>query len=278
MKNQNGFIAVSLIYSFFLFFLMVMLASSVKTIQARQLLNIYKDDLKEELNQDVFIKLSIPQKTYDINEEVDFVGDIWQVVSDKDDSVVLVLKRSLRKKEIAKALDINESNTDYFANSCDNSICKIRMCMNQFSNQYCYYESDANALNYSWETSIGRVVLERWFTQNAELQKVCDFKYMESISQYECQKDTLIKMSFTDQRRNYTGYVRLINYLEEASLKTNEIEQEDTWINHTKDSWSMTSYEAQPSTKKSKIYGIDGTVYENETVLTLHPVIEVRKS
>lgn len=278
MKKKNGFIAISLIYSFFLFFLMVMLASSVKTIQARQLLNIFKDDLKTELNQDAFVKLTIPQKVYSVSEEVDFIGEDWQVVQDKNDSVVLILKRSLRKKEILSVLDIDETNTDYFSNSCNNDVCKIRMCMNQFSNQYCYYKNNSNALNYSWETSIGKVVLERWFSKNENFQKICDFKYQESLGQYECQKDTLIKMSFTDQRRNYTGYIRLINYLDEVHSNTSIKNQKDSWYNNTKDSWSLTAYTTSASAKKSKIYGINGSTYQNENVLALHPVIEVRKS
>ncbi len=50
MKKKNGFIAVSLIYSFFLVFLMIMLANSVKNAQMRQLLKVFKEDIKTELN------------------------------------------------------------------------------------------------------------------------------------------------------------------------------------------------------------------------------------
>ena len=99
MKQKNGFIAVSMIYSFFLVFLMIVLASSAKNAQTRQLLRTIKEDVKEELNQKEFIVIHLPkEEEYQISQEIDFVGDIWQVVENKTDSVVLVLKRELNTK------------------------------------------------------------------------------------------------------------------------------------------------------------------------------------
>ena len=50
MKKKNGLIAVSLIYSFFLVFLMIMLSSSVKNAETRQMLQSIKEDIKKTLN------------------------------------------------------------------------------------------------------------------------------------------------------------------------------------------------------------------------------------
>ena len=46
MKQKNGFIAVSMIYSFFLVFLMIVIASSSKNSARKQLLRNIKTDMK----------------------------------------------------------------------------------------------------------------------------------------------------------------------------------------------------------------------------------------
>lgn len=268
MKKKNGFIAVSLIYSFFLIFLMVMLASATKSTQTRQLLRTFKDDLQSQLNEEEFVKTTISQKAYAIDEEVNFVDETWQVIKDNNTSVVMILKRALTKDEITNALEVTENNSMYFQNSCNNSECKVKMCLNNFSVNQCYYVSSSDYLYYNWNNSVAKTIVERWFEKNLNLQKACRLQYMEALGERRCQKDTLVRMNFSDGIQLNSGYIRIATHEEVAGAHN--------WITSIPDTWTLTNYRRTDG--RSSVYAFNGTYNTYDTVLKIRPVIEVKKS
>lgn len=275
MKKKNGFIAVSLIYSFFLVFLMVMLASTVKNASTRVMLNTIKNDIKDTLNgNSEFIITTIPKKGYSVGTEIDFVGEKWLVVENKPNSVVLVLKRALNMKEVTSALEVNQSNTDYFANSCNASSCKVRMCFMKYMDNACYYQSGSNYVYYNWQNSVAKKVVEAWLSSNINLQKVCRMQYDANQKKYVCSKDGLINMTFSDGIQNNTGYIRIATN-SEASVGRSK------WVNinggyAANEAWSLTKQNLTGG--KSILYDIQGSTKQNDHVMTIRPVIEAKKS
>lgn len=267
MKKKNGFIAVSLIYSFFLIFLMVMLASATKNTQTRQLLRAFKDDLQAQLNQEEFIKTTLENKAYNMNEEVTFVNDTWQVIKDNGNSVVLILKRSLNKEEITKALEVQPTNTTYFQNSCNDTSCKIKMCLSSFSHNTCYYQTTANYTYYTWENSVAKIIVDRWFEQNLNLQKACRLQYDEQKKERLCSKDTLVRMNFSDGIKNNLGYIRIVTRNE----ATGNI------VSTNPDTWTLTVQNRANGI--SSVWALNNAIKNtHNTVASIRPVIEVRKS
>ncbi|MCI8393949.1 MAG: hypothetical protein HFH86_00490 [Bacilli bacterium] len=281
MKKKNGFIAVSLIYSFFLVFLMLMLSSSIKNAQTRLLLGTIKEDIKNQLGaKSEFIITSLPAKNpltnadYRIGDEVNFVGESWFVVSNQNNSVVLVLKRALNKEEVTQALEVSETNNNFFAGQCNDTSCQVRMCMSTYFDNLCYYQSNSNFVYYNWDKSIAKRIVESWFENNQNLQKVCRLQYNATLGKRMCSKDTLIHMTFHDGVQNNTGYIRIASNNEAAAGRT-------TWVNNNggylaTESWTLTRQNA--TNGKSFIYDIKGNIRQNENVMAIRPVIEVRKS
>ncbi len=269
MKQKNGFIAVSMIYSFFLVFLMIVLASSAKNAQTRQLLRTIKEDVKEELNQKEFIVIHLPkEEEYQISQEIDFVGDIWQVVENKTDSVVLVLKRELNTKEILESLEAEMDNETFFGEMCNESFCYVKMCTSKFSSKFCYYENQSNYLNYQWNNSIIKYVLERWLEKNVNLQKICRGQYNQEMEKRICQKDTLMEMTFSDGISSQKGYIR---------IPTNEeIQNAPTWLSNNLNAWTLTKEKVING--KNYIYSFTNSVIADEISMGIRPVIEVRKN
>ena len=275
MKKKNGFIAVSLIYSFFLVFLMIMLSNSLKDAQTRTMLNTIKKDIKSNLNQEEeFVILSIPSKTYNIGDEINFVGESWLVVQNKSSSVVLVLKRALNKEEVTKSLGILETNSDYFAGSCTNNGCKVRMCMMKYYDNTCYFDSASNYMYYNWQNSVTKKVVETWFENDVNLQKACRLQYDNVLKKRVCSKDTILSMTFSDGIQNNTGYIRIPTNDEAAAGRTK-------WANvnggyQANEAWTLTKQNL--SGGKSILYDISGTTKQNDNVMVIRPIIEARKS
>ena len=91
MKNKKGFIATSLIYSFFLVFLMLMVTILTSSVSNRVLVGRIKDDIRSEIDgQESFVTSTLEIKSYEIGEVVNFANEDWQVVQDKGMQVVLV--------------------------------------------------------------------------------------------------------------------------------------------------------------------------------------------
>ncbi len=281
MKKQNGFIAVSLIYSFFLVFLMIMLSSSVKNAQTRLLLLTIKNEIKKDLNeQEEFIVTTIPLKNpytnqdYKIGEEINFVGDSWLVVENKANTIVLVLKRALNREEITEALDIESTDQDYFASSCNDSNCRIHMCLTSYYDETCYFQSTANYLYYSWDKSVVKQVVDYWFQNNMNLQKVCRLQLDPVTKKRVCSKNTIITMNFSDGIKNHSGYIRVPTQTEANNGRS-------TWVVNdggydAANAWTLTYQNLTGG--KSFLYDTLGNIRQNENVMTIRPVIEVRKS
>lgn len=281
MPKKKGFIAISLIYSFFLVFLMIMLSSAVKNTETRLMLKVMKDDIKASLNgENEFIVTTLPSKNpitgidYKVGNEVNFVGESWLVIENKANSVVLVLKRALNRQEITSALEVEANNNDYFGGMCNDSSCKVRMCMSSYYSNFCFYESSSNYEYYTWNRSIGKKIVEGWFEKNVNLQKACRLQYNPTTSKRMCSKNTLIYMTFHDGFQNNQGYIRLATRNEANNGRT-------TWVPNNggflaPESWSVT-FQSR-SLGKSKIYTIDGSAKQSQELRTIRPVIEVRKS
>jgi hypothetical protein len=280
MKKKNGLIAVSLIYSFFLVFLMIMLSSSVKNAETRQMLQSIKEDIKKTLNEEEeFIITSLPNKNpitlvdYKRGDEVNFVGDSWLVIENKSNSVVLILKRALNKEEITSSLGIDVNNNDYFNGACNDSSCKIRMCMNKYHSSFCFYQSASNYEYYTWDRSIGKKVVEQWFENNVNLQKACRLQYDQNTSKKVCSKENIIKMTFSDKVQMNEGYIRLAT-IEEANLG------QSSWVLNNggylaPEAWSLSLQ--NKTNGQSYVYDIKRNVKSTTETFTIRPVIEVKK-
>ncbi len=278
MPKKNGFIAVSVIYSFFLVFLMIMLANATKNAQTRSLLTTMKDDIKANLNMDSgFIVTNVPKKKendYQVGEEINLVGESWLVVENKTDTIVLILKRALNNTEITEALGLEQTNTHYFNSACNETSCKVRMCLTEYSNNYCFVESSSNFYPYDWDNSIAKRIIENWLDNNANLQKICRLQYDETLNRRVCTKNTLIWMNFQNSAKEYHGYIR-IPTKEEAEIGKN------TWVKNNggylaTEAWTLSS--ESPVAGASRIYDIGGNLLTNEEVKTIRPVIEVQKN
>lgn len=213
MKQKNGFMATSLIYSFFLVFLMLMVGILAKNASNRILLDAIKDDIRNKLNEDTAFVIDLLEKrNYSAGEVVSFAGESWKVLTASDSSattVLLGLNRALTGDEIKLSIGKEFSNTEFFG-TCNASSCRVRSCRNAASGQeYCYYYPANNRLHTkpSWLPSISQVhtqdygrtivsmVVNNWLHTNQGLQRAMD-------------KSTLIPMTFSDGYMNVTGYIR----------------------------------------------------------------------
>jgi len=211
LKKKHGFIATSLIYSFFLVFLMLMVSILARTANNRILLGAMKEDIKTELNSEAgFIIETIESKTYNFNERVTFANESWLVLKNNTNSVVVVLERSLTQDEVLVALGKNRNTSEFFG-TCNVSSCQVRACRNFYAGQeFCYLYSGNTNLYTSpaWNPSMTQIqnqnygktivseVVNNWFFTHQGLRRAM-------------QKEKLVSMTFSDGFMNNTGYIRL---------------------------------------------------------------------
>lgn len=250
--NNKGFIAISLIYSFFLVFLITLLAVISDYAHNRVLLNDVKQETQEYLNglaafNPVYLKYKQNEAgenvNYDPLEEVTFGADIWQVIQDNGENVTLVLKRTLTKEEIETSLSnvgiTNASNED-----------KILMCLNTYNPAVCNYGNSVAFNYYSWNISIAKRIVDDWLFHEANLQKAISVGSMQN-------------MTYSDGTRNYTNYIRI-----PLSSEFGTISDTNTWY----------------LTLASRANGISTIGYGSNLVTahnnfrTIRPVITVKKS
>lgn len=214
MKNKKGFIATSLIYSFFLVFLMLMVTILTSSVSNRVLVGRIKDDIRSEIDgQESFVTSTLEIKSYEIGEVVNFANEDWQVVQDKGMQVVLVLQRALTRQEIIAAIGQEGNNQMY--GTCNDSSCQVRACYNASTSGtggqlYCYfYSGNTNLYRIpSWNPTntqiqtqnygqtIVSAVVRSWFNSHQALQRVLD-------------DEKLVEMSINDGALTTTGYVRI---------------------------------------------------------------------
>jgi len=82
-KNNKGFIAISLIYSFFLVFLVTLLMILANYVHNRILLSSVKKETQEYLNGLAeFNPVELENKIYNQGEEVNLASNRWLVLKD----------------------------------------------------------------------------------------------------------------------------------------------------------------------------------------------------
>lgn len=267
MERKKGFIAISLIYSFFLVFLMLMVSILGKSVNNRVLVGSIKNDIREDIDaQTGFVIETLPNRTYAIGENVSFGNEEWRVMENKPGSVVLILNRSLTKSEMELNIGKDASNLEYYG-VCNDSSCQVRMCRSAYSGEeYCYryptndrlYRTPAWAptkdqiRNQNFGQMIPSGVILSWFRNHQGLQKVLS-------------KNKLVNMSFYDGGINNTGYVRLPL----SSEMTNASLYQSPSPFHLLDKNNNT---------QTKIYNGSATqIVSSDTAAYIRPVIEATK-
>ncbi len=281
MKKKKGFIATSLIYSFFLVFLMLMMTLLAKSVNNRILTNSVKKDIREDIElKSGLINLNIENKTYNVGDSINFANESWLVLENKSSSVVLILNRTLTEQEIL--LTMGYDKTDNYFGTCNGSSCSLRACLkDKINGEYCYlYTSNTNLYriptfyptesiiseterrnkNYGY-TLVGRAV-NIWFRNQAGLTLAIN-------------NDILIPLNFSDGVLTYTStnenpyYVRLPSSTEAPRTKT---------------FWASNTYPMHvlniPNTKQIYIYNYNSNSVSSTSIETsafVRPVIEAKK-
>lgn len=267
MKRKKGFIAISLIYSFFLVFLMLMVSILGKSANNRILVGSIKNDIREDIDsQTGFVIDTIQNRAYTIGEIVSFGNEEWRVMQNKTASIVLILNRSLTKREMELNIGKEASNLEYYG-VCNDTSCQVRMCRSAYSGEeYCYLYIPNTRLYRipAWAPTITQIrnqnfgqmipsgVVLSWFRNHQGLQKVLS-------------KNKLVNMSFYDGGLNNTGYVRLPL----SSEMPNASSFQNPSPFHLLDKQNNT---------QSKIYNGTATqIVSSDTAAFIRPVIEAIK-
>ena len=278
MKQKKGFMATSLIYSFFLVFLMLMIGILTTTMNNRILVNSLKEDIRSSLEKEQgFVVDTLENKTYALGEIVSFGNETWQVVTNKANSVVLVLQRSLTKMEIEKALG-KSNNREFFGTCTSETSCQVRACR-EFTGgeEYCFYYPANTRLHSkpTWAPNITQIrnqnmgktivskVVNDWFSMHQGLQIVLE-------------KNKLIPMTFNDGYLNYPEsggkaiYVRIPH--------TSDLNSVTSW-NGVKPFHILNSVGAS-NELQTRIYNRtdkEATIVSSNTAALIRPVIEAKK-
>ena len=270
--NRKGFMATSLLYSFFFVFLMLMMGILAASVSNRVLVNNIKKDIREDIEgSSSIIKLDIPYKNYRQGDTIEFANESWKVLGINGKIVTLVLDRSLNSEEIALAGGYS-TNDSYF--ECRGSSCLLRNCVKDEikGNSECYvltdkrniyntpiwkvsgYESQLQNVIYG-QSLVGNVV-SKWFLSHPGLKIALE-------------KGKLSVFSFSDGTINYNNeLIRIPNSSEATLIKS--------W-------WQASDYPIHIINKPSNdmIYVCTTSGVENKTIETgayIRPVIEVKMS
>ncbi len=251
-KNNSGFIAISLIYSFFLVFLMVLLVILNNYAQNRLLLNDVKKETQEYLNGlSEFNPVSLPYKlnasgnkiNYTFGDEVIYASDTWVVIRDMGAETKLILKRYLNAEELRLAL------TDAGIPGARTNDATL-MCYNNYRPTVCSYTNNVTYNYYRWDNSIARIIVNHWLENNAILQKAIALDYLK-------------EQNFSDGIGNYTGYIRIPNSTLDAGIVDTNI-------------WYMNA--GGRTSGVSSINTASGSVEAHTTSKKIRPVIVVKKA
>ena len=249
MKNNRGFIAISLIYSFFLMFLLTLLAIVANYAHNRILLNSAKTVIKEKLNGlSEFNPILLENKTYNVGETVYYADENWIVLLNSASDVRLILARGLNKDELT-----NNLSGEFSASQLNQIISNntITMCTNWYTPIFCSY-ANANVgfyNEYSWSISVVKKVLDNWFNENALLQKALA-------------RDSLNKMSFSDSKSSYEEYIRIATVNEYRDLNTK--------------AWNLTYSRLNAGKSMLNVNGTE--LSASDSKLEVRPVIQVKKA
>ncbi len=269
MKNNNkGFIAISLIYSFFLVFLVTILMVVMSYAKNRILLNHVKNATQEYLNGLAeFNPVSLENKNYTTEDVVKLGSEMWQVVSDDEGIVTLVLNRDLTNEEITTiitelAIPPKEESEEPPAEVPEETPSLYNeegtlMCLPYYSPIYCNYESNTVYNPYTWDTSLVKQIVENWFFKDALLQKGVN-------------RGTIVLMEYQDREsteaeetaKTYNTYVRIPLASEYEAIKNDDI-------------WYLTSSKLEAGMSYLKQNTTD--VSAHNTNKKIRPVIQIQK-
>ncbi len=194
MKKKNGFIAISLIYSFFLVFLALLFSIAMDYSENRILLNDVKKETQEYLDTlGEFNPIFIENRNYTVGEEVSYAYETWQVLEDNRErgEVKLILNRIFTRAEIERAfLQIKEQtpNKEIPMIALNSLTGMIQMCLNfnasltSANTSYCGYGSLTNYRYYNYGNSVVRHVLNSWYNDNSTLKKAERVGYLNLLS------------------------------------------------------------------------------------------------
>ncbi len=210
MKKKDGFIAISLIYSFFLVFLALLLSIAMEYSENRILLNDVKRETQEYLDGLAeFNPIFIENRGYNLGEEITYAYDKWQVIEDTEESVKVILNRILTLDEIDRAFSqiigakttLSDLEKEFYRDVLDSSLLfagNIQMCLNfddtisSVQTSYCGYGSSTNYRFYNYGNSVVQDVLNSWYSDNSTLKKAESVGYLQA-------------MDFEDGLSDYSG-------------------------------------------------------------------------
>ncbi len=208
MKNKKGFIATSVIYAFFLMFLMMMVIVLAQSVNNRVLVRAVKDDIRDEMeNNDSLVNITLENRTYTIGEVVSYAAESWQVIQNKTSSVVLMLNRGLSQTEIESYIRAYATDSMYFG-TCSGANCQVRECLtSDTGGEYCYISGSlyrrpmwnptvAEIQDQNYGQTLPSVSTRGWFSAHQYLQRALE-------------ANKLVQMTFSDGFKNNTSYVRL---------------------------------------------------------------------
>ncbi len=242
MKKKDGFIAISLIYSFFLVFLALLLSIAMDYSQNRILLNDVKKETQVYLDTlGEFNPIFIDNRDYTIGEEISYAYETWKVLENSNESVKVILNRILTLDEIDRAFsqivdsknNLSDLEKQFYYDVLDSSILfagSIQMCLNFDSTisssrtSYCGYGNNTNYRFYNYGNSVVQDVLNAWYNENSTLKKAESVGYLEA-------------MDFEDGLTDYAGnpylyeqrYIR-IPLIDEANIIKNIGGEQSIWF------------------------------------------------
>ena len=205
MNKKKGFIATSVIYAFFLMFLMMMVIILAQSVNNRILVNAIKSDVRDSMEEsDSFVNVVLENRTYRIGEVVTYASETWQVLQNKSSSVVLMLNRGLSQTEIETYIRAYAGDTIYFG-YCTAENCQVRYCITEdLGGEYCHTSGRrpmwnptvAEIQDQNYGQTLPSVSTRGWFSAHQYLQRA------QSAGK-------LVQMTFSDGFKNNTSYVRL---------------------------------------------------------------------
>ena len=238
--NKKGFFAVSLIYSFFIVFLALMVMVLAQSVNSRILVSRVKEDIRDDISNTRDLFVSKIKDGYMVGDTIFLAGEEWMVFHDQGDSYTLLLNRALTKSEIVRSLGLSTESdftiengakvgydaSEFYGTCEEESDCQVRACRNYPSGiEYCYlYTNDAgNTLenfhrNPTWKwrwgetedkgnfgTMIVSKIVNVWFEDHQGLQRLSRaHKFVgETVAPF------ILDGTSLGEEHKITGFVRL---------------------------------------------------------------------
>lgn len=223
-KKNGGFIATSLIYSFFLVFALLMAAILATASENRILVNAIKKDIYDNLEaKSAYLVSNLANKTYSVGEKISFAREDWLVVKDNGTTVTLIMNRGLNLQELTKTVGKMGSTKAEFYGECSSTKCLVRTCQSvtvnsTFGQEYCYFynnniyrmpsflptTTEINDQNYG-QTITSKALLD-WFSNHTGLQTV--LKKEKLVAQTFTTNNGSIRYPKTGQKDIYVRFLK----------------------------------------------------------------------